>query len=46
MIKHGKTFTDVLEYVAVAIAALLVSVFLSGELPMPLWGGLSDLHFR
>ncbi len=41
-----KTVTEVLEYVAAVIIAVLIAIMLSDQLASPLWGGLSDAHFR
>ena len=41
-----KAMADVLQYVAVVIAAVVIPLMLSDELPTPLWGGLADVHLR
>jgi hypothetical protein len=41
-----KTLTEVLEYIAAAILAIVVAVILSDQISGPFWGGLSDVHLR
>jgi hypothetical protein len=41
-----RTFTEVIEYLAAVIIAILIAVMLSDQIAMPLWGGLSDAHLR
>lgn len=41
-----KAVTEVLEYVAAVVIAILIALMLSDQLASPLWGGLSDAHFR
>ena len=41
-----KTLTEVAEYVAAAALAIIIAFILSDQLATPLWGGLSDIHFR
>jgi hypothetical protein len=41
-----KTFTEVAEYIAAAALAIIIAFILADQLATPLWGGLSDVHFR
>jgi hypothetical protein len=41
-----KTLTELLEYIAAVALAIVIALILSDQLAMPLWGGLSDAHFR
>ena len=41
-----KTITEVAEYVAAAALAIIIAFILADQLATPLWGGLSDAHFR
>jgi len=41
-----RSLTEVLEYVAAVVIAILIALLLSDQIAMPLWGGLSDAHFR
>ena len=41
-----KMVTEVLEYVATAVIAVLIALMLSDQIATPLWGGLSDARFR
>lgn len=41
-----KTVTEVLEYIVAVVLAILIALVLSDQLASPLWGGLSDAHFR
>ncbi len=45
-IKRHEMLVDVLEYVAIGIITIATVVLLSDELTSPLWGALSDAHFR
>jgi hypothetical protein len=41
-----KTVTGLIEYVAAAILAIVIAVLLAEQIATPLWGGLTDAHFR
>jgi hypothetical protein len=41
-----KTLTEVIEYVAAVAVAIVIAFVLSDQLATPLWGGLTDAHFR
>jgi hypothetical protein len=41
-----RRWTEVPEYVAAGVIAILVALMLSDQIATPLWGGLSDAHFR
>ena len=41
-----RTLTEVLEYVAAVVIAIVIALMLSDQIASPLWGGLSDAHFR
>ena len=41
-----RVVTEVLEYVAAVVIAILIALMLSDQIASPLWGGLSDAHFR
>ena len=43
---NRRMFTEVVEYVAAAVIAILIALMLSEQIASPLWGGLSDAHFR
>ena len=41
-----KTWTEVIEYLAAVAVAIVIVFILSDQLATPLWGGLTDAHFR
>ena len=41
-----KTLTELLQYLAAAILAVVVAFLISDQISSPFWGGLSDVHFR